>query len=139
LQAVLAASNAGAEVLTPARSIPPLAVGSGKFDTPWERMQRAKFNASCWSPAGLEPDPVLPEALEWVGEPVPHAAITTEAAMVSAVGAGSGRARRGLCMARVGLFIMPSSRDGSRVCLVVDVQTALAGVRSPQCAAASPV
>jgi hypothetical protein len=102
-------------------------------------MQRAKFNASCWSPVWLEAELELPEALEWVREPVPHAAITTEAAMASAVGAASGRARRGRRVARVGFFIMPSSRDRSRVCLVVDVQTALAGVRSPICAAASPV
>jgi hypothetical protein len=65
-------------------------------------MQRAKFNASCWSLAWLEPERELPEALESLGEPVPHAAITTEAAMVSAVDAASGRARRGRRVARLG-------------------------------------
>jgi hypothetical protein len=72
---------------------PPFGVGSGKFDTPCERMQRAKFNASCWSWVWLELEPELPEELELLGEPEPHAAITV-LARITAVAAGSLEATR---------------------------------------------
>ena len=75
------------------RLTPPVAVGSGKLETPWERMQREKLSASCWSWVWLELEPELPEELELLGEPEPHAAITV-LAMIIAVAAGSLEATR---------------------------------------------
>ena len=71
----------------------PVAVGSGKLETPWERMQREKFSASCWSWVWLELEPELPEELELLGDAEPHAAITV-LAMIIAVAAGSLEATR---------------------------------------------
>ena len=51
-------------------------------------MQRAKFNASCWSWVWLESEPERPEELELLGEPEPHAAITMPAT-ITARAAGS--------------------------------------------------
>jgi hypothetical protein len=62
------------------------AVGSGKLDTPCERMQSAKFTTSCcawanvWWPTGLD----ALDVEEVVGEFEPHAAITTAAAIAAA-------------------------------------------------------
>ena len=55
---------------------------SGKFDTPCERMQRAKFSVPCWAWAwfGL----VWPPELGELGELEPHAAMTVEAAIAAA-------------------------------------------------------
>ena len=53
----------------------PFAVGSGKLDTPWERMQWAKFNASCWRCDWLEPELEPPEEFEVLEELEPHATI----------------------------------------------------------------
>jgi hypothetical protein len=59
---------------------------SGKFDTPCERMQRAKFSTSCWAWAwfGLVWPPELDE-LDELGELEPHAAIAVAAAIAAAV------------------------------------------------------
>ena len=59
---------------------PPLALGSGKLDTPCERMQRAKLSPSCWASAWLGSEPELPDEPELLGELEPHAAITVAAA-----------------------------------------------------------
>jgi hypothetical protein len=73
----------------------PFAVGSGKLDTPWERMQWAKFSASCWSWDWLEPEPELPEEFELLAELEPHATIAV-LARISAAPAGSLDAIRGM-------------------------------------------
>ena len=59
---------------------PPLGVGSGKLDTPCERMQWAKLSPSCWAWAWLGLEPELPEEPELLGEFEPHAAITVATA-----------------------------------------------------------
>jgi hypothetical protein len=56
---------------------------SGKFETPCERMQRAKFSMSCWAWAWLAL--VWPPELDGLGELEPHAAITVATAIASAV------------------------------------------------------
>jgi hypothetical protein len=85
-QAVWAALNAGADELIPGALMlnpPPLGVGSGKLDTPCERMQRAKLSPSCRAWAWLELEPELPEEPEPLGEFEPHAAITAAAAIAA--------------------------------------------------------
>ena len=61
-------------------------VGSGKSDTPWERMQSANLTASCcicWSCAWVGGSPVL-DVLDELGELEPQAAITVAAAIAAA-------------------------------------------------------
>jgi len=79
-QADWADSNAGASVLIPELAeiggIPPVAVGSGKFRTPWERMQ-FEYASPCEYPFEL----VVP-----LGVPVdPHAEIVAPSAIHSAI------------------------------------------------------
>ena len=98
---------------------------SGKFDTPCERMQRAKFSMSAWAWAwfGL----IWPPELDELGELEPHAAIAVAAAMMAAaVRAVGGDARRGRRMTWVLTFILLPSEVGSWLRLVVDVASELA-------------
>jgi hypothetical protein len=92
-QAVCAASNAGEAELIPGTltlNPPPFGVGSGKFDTPCERMQRAKLSPSCcaWAWLGLEPE--LAGEPELLGELEPHAAITALARTTATTGRNLG-------------------------------------------------
>ena len=57
-------------------------VGSGKFDTPCERMQRANLTASCWNWACV----TRPTELDGLREFEPHAAITATAITARATG-----------------------------------------------------
>ena len=94
------------------RRIADLLVGSGKFGTPCERMQRAK--ASCW-------EFVDPPAFDELPGPVddglpPHAAVSRArpavAMMAAALRAVRGHARRGRRVTRLLWLIMVSSRGG---------------------------
>jgi hypothetical protein len=78
-QAVCAASNAGDAELIPGTltlNPPPFEVGSGKPDTPCERMQRANLSPSRCAWAWLGPELELAGEPELSGELEPHAAIT---------------------------------------------------------------
>ena len=105
-QAVWATRNWGllARGTTSFLGISPLLLGSGKLDTPWERMQSEKASAALAfaDPAEVvEEDPPPPHPQMRRARPV--AAMV--AIMVRALG---GRARRGRCMTRVRAFIVPS-------------------------------
>jgi hypothetical protein len=107
---------------------------SGKFDTPCERMQRAKFSMSRWAWAwfGL----VRPAEL---GELEPHAAITVAAAIAAAVRAVSGHTRRGWRMTRVLLFTCPPQRLGCGCLAARCASGLLISGRLPSCASPLPV
>jgi len=105
-QAVWATRNWGllARGTTSFLGISPLLLGSGKLDTPWERMHSEKASAALAfaDPAEVvEEDPPPPHPQMRRARPV--AAMV--AIMVRALG---GRARRGRCMTRVRAFIVPS-------------------------------
>jgi hypothetical protein len=90
--AVSAVRNAGDDALipgTPLKLIPPVALGSGKFGTPCERMQRAKLSPSCAAALWLESEPAFPARLELLRDPEPHAAIEATASSAVATDAGS--------------------------------------------------
>jgi hypothetical protein len=97
--------------------IVPLLLGSGKLDTPWERMQPEKASAplSCADPAEVVEE----------GPPPPHPqtsrARPAVAMITAAVRAVGGDARRGRRVVRVGSFILRSSGVGSWLRPVVDV------------------
>jgi hypothetical protein len=82
LQPVWAASNAGEAELIPGTltlNPPPFGVGSGKFDTPCERMQRAKLSPSCCAWAWVR----RPPEFDGLAESEPQAAIIPAAAIAA--------------------------------------------------------
>lgn len=129
LHAVRAASNAGDDELIPGmllRLKPPPAVGSGKFGTPWERMQRAKLSPSSRAWVWLVLEAVVPAEVELRGEPEPHAAIPVLASITAAADASRGATRDmahvvtghrlhlGNSVAAFGRFDVRSGREASR-------------------------
>jgi hypothetical protein len=92
LHRVRAALNAGDEALIPGtlvKLIPPLGLGSGKFGTPWERMQRLKLRPSWAASVWLGLEPAAPARL-LRRDPEPHAPIPAPASSAAAADA-SGR------------------------------------------------
>jgi hypothetical protein len=77
---------------------------SGKFDTPCERMQRAKSRVSCWACAWL--GLVWPPERDELVELEPHAVIAVAAAIATAARAVSGHARRGFRSASLGVGVV---------------------------------
>ena len=95
-QAVRAVRNAGDDELIPGMLLkltPPLALGSGKPGTPWERMQREKLSPAWAASLWLELEPELPERLALLRDAEPHAEITAVASTAAATDA-SDRATR---------------------------------------------
>jgi hypothetical protein len=125
-QAPWATRNWGllARGITLSLGIWPLLLGSGKLDTPWERMQREKASApfACADAAEV----VEEEEEEEEEDPAPPHPQTSRtrpptammAAAARAVSDGACRCRR---MTGVLSFIMPSSWVGSWLRLLVDV------------------
>jgi hypothetical protein len=82
-QALCAAWNDGAWGLRfdpgpPIWIPPPLALGSGKFDTPWARMHWENFSATLYPPPAVVPeDPEPPHAVTAAAQPKKASASAT--------------------------------------------------------------
>lgn len=96
LQAAKAVLNAGDDELIPGTLLKltaPVALGSGKFGTPWERMHRLKLSPGGAAPVWLELEPPAPARVELLRDPEPHAASTTPAASATATDASDRETR----------------------------------------------
>jgi hypothetical protein len=96
LQAACAAAKAGEDELIPGTlRLKPVRpeVGSGKLDTPCERMQRAKLSPSRCASAGVGFERAPAAELELRGELEPHAASTAPARIAAMIAQSRGATR----------------------------------------------